>query len=117
MGLWDSELFDYQNLYDVPFNLDKVDRLHHHQTLMTHAMLFTGVDVEGETTRRWKVENSWGASSGKKGFYLMNDSWFGEYVFEVALPRHALPDILQAALNETPKTLPAWDPMGALATR
>ena len=117
MGLWDSELFDYQNLYDVPFDLDKVDRLHHHQTLMTHAMLFTGVDVDDETTRRWKVENSWGASSGKKGFYLMNDSWFGEYVFEVALPRDALPDSLRAALNETPKTLPAWDPMGALATR
>jgi bleomycin hydrolase len=115
IGLWDSELFDFANLYDAPFSMNKIDRLHHHQTLMTHAMLFTGVDVDAGQTRRWRVENSWGDSSGQKGFYLMNDSWFDEYVFEVALPLKALPDSLREALEQKPNVLPAWDPMGALA--
>jgi bleomycin hydrolase len=45
----------------------------------------------------------------------MNDSWFGEHVFEVAVRRSALPAELQARLDDAPIVLPAWDPMGALA--
>jgi bleomycin hydrolase len=82
---------------------------------MTHAMLFTGVDVVGDTTRRWRVENSWGDKNGRKGFYVMNDSWFDEYMFEVAVRREDLPADLQAVLEQEPIVLPAWDPMGALA--
>ena len=58
---------------------------------MTHAMLFTGVDVLDGDPRRWRVENSWGAERGKDGFYTMNDSWFDQYVFEIAARRSALP--------------------------
>ena len=45
----------------------------------------------------------------------MNDSWFDEYVFEIAVRRDRLPQELQAALEQEPIVLPAWDPMGALA--
>ena len=41
LGLWDAKLFDYEGIYDTPFALDKSGRLQYHQTLMTHAMLFT----------------------------------------------------------------------------
>ena len=82
---------------------------------MTHAMLFTGVDVLDGATRRWRVENSWGTDRGKDGFYTMNDSWFGQYVFEIAARKSALPADLQGALDAEPIVLPAWDPMGALA--
>jgi bleomycin hydrolase len=78
-------------------------------------MLFTGVDVVDGTTRRWRVENSWGEDNGQKGFYLMNDSWFDEYLFEIAARRSALPAALRAAIEEPPIVLPAWDPMGSLA--
>jgi bleomycin hydrolase len=82
---------------------------------MTHAMLFTGVDVLDGVARRWRVENSWGSERGKDGFYTMNDSWFDQYVFEIAARRDALPDELKQALDAEPIVLPAWDPMGALA--
>jgi bleomycin hydrolase len=82
---------------------------------MTHAMLFTGVDVLDGATRRWRVENSWGNENGIEGFYTMNDSWFDEYVFEIACRRDLLPEALQQALSAEPIVLPAWDPMGALA--
>jgi bleomycin hydrolase len=114
-GLWDAQLFDYASVYDTAFTLTKAERLVYCQTQMTHAMLFTGVDVVDGTPRRWRVENSWGEDSGQKGFYLMNDSWFDEYLFEIAAPKRFLPAALHTALEEDPIVLPAWDPMGSLA--
>ncbi|KUM99634.1 aminopeptidase [Streptomyces yokosukanensis] len=114
-GVWDAGLFDYAAVYDAPFTMDKATRLLHHDTQMTHAMLFTGVDVVDGNPRRWRVENSWGEEKADKGFWTMNDSWFGEHVFEIAVRRSALPPELAAALDLPPIVLPAWDPMGALA--
>jgi bleomycin hydrolase len=115
LGLWDAKLYDVESVYDVTFGLDKADRLLHGETQMTHAMLFTGVDLVDDVPRRWRVENSWGDEKADSGFWTMNDNWFGEHVFEVAVRRSALPADLQAALDEPPIVLPAWDPMGALA--
>ncbi len=116
LGLWDADLFDYQAVYQTKFAHGKADRLIYHQTLMTHAMLFTGVDVsDDDTPRRWRVENSWGDENGRKGFYVMNDSWFDQYMFEVAVHRDLLPDELIEASRLEPIVLPPWDPMGALA--
>ena len=114
-GIWDARLYDLPGVYGTEFELDKAGRLIFHETLMTHAMLFTGVDIADGKTRKWRVENSWGTERGKDGFYTMNDSWFDEYVFEIAARREVLPESLQQALGTEPIVLPAWDPMGALA--
>ncbi len=115
-GLWDARLFEYDKVYETEFALSKADRLLHHQTLMTHAMLFTGVDVDDSgNPRRWRVENSWGKENGQEGFYTMNDNWFDEHMFEIAARKKWLPATLQAALDEEPIVLPPWDPMGSLA--
>ena len=119
LGLWDSELYNYEAIYDTRSTLEKSDRLLYHQTCMTHAMLFTGVDVVGENEqqipRRWRVENSWGKDKGREGFYLMNDNWFDQYMFEIAARKEYLPAVFHAVLEEEPIILPAWDPMGSLA--
>jgi len=116
LGLWDKNLFDYEGVYDTTFNLNKAERLIYHQTAMTHAMLFTGVDVVNKHARRWRVENSWGEEKcGRKGFFVMNDSWFDEHMFEIATRKSALPKPLQKALKLPPIVLPPWDPMGSLA--
>jgi bleomycin hydrolase len=114
-AFWDAELYDLPSVYDTAFDLDKAARLAYHETAMTHAMLFTGVDVLEGVTRRWRVENSWGSDRGQDGFFTMNDSWFGQYVFEIAARKGVLPADLQRALDAEPIVLPAWDPMGALA--
>jgi bleomycin hydrolase len=115
LGIWDARLFDYEGVYDTPMSVEKDDRLLLHDTMMTHAMLFTGVDVLDGSPRRWRVENSWGDEKADKGFYTMNDNWFGEHVFEIAVRKDALTPELQRALDEDPIVLPAWDPMGSLA--
>jgi bleomycin hydrolase len=115
LGVWDASLYDYAAVYDHEVALDKAARLIYHDSAMTHAMLFTGVDVVDGVPRRWRVENSWGDEKGIKGFWTMNDSWFDEYVLEIAAPRRLIPDELAAHLDDDPIVLPAWDPMGSLA--
>ncbi len=115
LGIWDKDLYDYESLYQTTFSLNKADRLMYGETQMTHAMLFTGVDIVDGKARRWRVENSWGEEGGQKGFYTMNDTWFDEYTFEIAARKSYLSPELQAALDQKPIVLPAWDPMGALA--
>ena len=116
LGLMDAAMYDLESVYDTRFDeMDKAARLQYGETQMTHAMLFTGVDVVDGRARRWRVENSWGGETGQKGFYTMHDSWFDEYMFEISARRAYLPEALVAALDEPPIVLPAWDPMGALA--
>ena len=114
-GLWDANLFDVEGLYGIEYGMDKADRLRHNQTMMTHAMLFTGVDVVNGRPRRWRVENSWGTDTGQKGYYTMNDSWYDQYMFEIAAPTSYLNEKMLAGLEAEPVVLPAWDPMGSLA--
>ena len=115
IGIWDAHLFDYEGVYDTTFALNKAERLIYLQSSMNHAMLFTGVDIVDGQPRRWRVENSWSDESGKKGFFIMNDSWFDEYMFEIAARKSYLSKELQKALKLKPIVLPPWDPMGSLA--
>ena len=114
-GLWDANLFETNELYGVDYGMSKADRLRYGQTMMTHAMLFTGVDVYDGKPRRWRVENSWGDDSGQKGFYTMNDNWYDEHMFEIASPKKYLPEKMVEGLETVPIVLEAWDPMGSLA--
>eukprot|EP00605_Chrysophyceae_sp_TOSAG23-4_P002660 GSChrysophyteH1.ASY1.ANO1.2936.1 assembled CDS len=116
-GLWHAKLFDYESFYGCSYGMNKADRLIHGQTLMTHAMLYTGVDVDDDgKARKWRVENSWGeADCGVKGFFTMDDSWFSEHMFEIAAPSKYLTDRQKDGLKTEPVMLPAWDPMGSLA--
>ena len=115
-GIWDGKLFDYEGTYGIDLEMSKADELRFGESMMTHAMVFTGVDLdEAGSPRRWRIDNSWGDGMGDKGFWTMNDSWFDQHVFEIAVPKSRLPEEYLAALDSEPAVLPAWDPMGSLA--
>ncbi len=116
LGVMDVELYDYAGVYGTEFRLTKAEELDYGQSQMTHAMVFTGVnlDEDGKSTK-WRVENSWGEKGGDKGFMVMTDAWFDSYNYEVVVDRKYLsPDLLKI-LETEPIGLPPWDPMGALA--
>jgi bleomycin hydrolase len=116
LAVWDARMFDFEDLYGAKLELDsKAERLRYRRTAMNHAMLFTGVDEVRGKPKKWRVENSWGDKGEGKGFYVMNDSWFDEHMFEIAARRSRLPAALRSALEKPPIVLPAWDPMGSLA--
>lgn len=115
-GSWSLDLFDYKGIYNSDFTMSKEDRVCFGDSAMNHAMAFVGVNVlEDGTTNRWRVENSWGSDIAHKGYFTMDDDWFTEYVYEVAVPKSMLSEELQKALEKPAISLPAWDPMGALA--
>jgi bleomycin hydrolase len=115
-GMIDPDGFDFELVYGTPMGLDKAERLDYGESRMTHAMVFTGVDVDDDgQPRRWRVENSWGDRNGDKGYLSMSDRWFEEYLYEAAVYKRYVPEDLLAALEEAPTVLPPWDPMGALA--
>lgn len=114
-GIWDGNLYDYEGTYGIDLAMSKANELEYGESLMTHAMMFTGVDLVDGQPRRWRIENSWGDERGDKGFYTMNDSWFDQHVFEVAIRKDRLPAEVLAVTESEPLVLPAWDPMGSLA--
>ena len=117
LGVMDMDLFDFDSFYGTKFSMDKAARLEYGDSQMTHAMLFTGVDLDskGKPTK-WRVENSWGDKGGDKGYHIMTDKWFDNYNYEVVVHKSCLPDDL-VEIFETSEaiSLKPWDPMGALA--
>ena len=115
-GIMDTRLYNPDELFDVDFSMSKAERLDYGQSLMTHAMVLTGVDLVNGEPRKWKVENSWGDKVGEKGFFIMSDEWMDEYCYQVVVNKKFLPAELQKVFEtEEPQVLAPWDPMGALA--
>ena len=115
LGVMDMDLYDYSSVLSTDFSMDKATRLEYGDSLMTHAMLFTGVDIDGNKSTKWRVENSWGTKGGNKGYYLMTDKWFDEYNYEVVVDKKYLPKKILDLFKRKPVPLEPWDPMGALA--
>ncbi|MBR0164277.1 MAG: C1 family peptidase [Lachnospiraceae bacterium] len=105
-------------LFDTDFPMTKAERLDHAESMMTHAMAITGVNLDksGHPTQ-WKVENSWGKDRGKDGYYLMSDAWFDEYVYQILLDRHYFNQTQSKQFDKEPVVLKPWDPFGSLALR
>ncbi|KAI9364267.1 peptidase C1B, bleomycin hydrolase [Pilaira anomala] len=115
-GVMDTNVFDYKLTFNIDFNMSKAQRLLYGESAMTHAMMFTGVHLDKNNNPvRWRVENSWSETSGEKGFWIMSDEWFSEFVYQVVLEKAVVPKKLVELLDEKAIILPAYDPMGALA--
>jgi bleomycin hydrolase len=116
LGILDLDLYDYRSVYGVDFKAGKAERVEYGHSLMTHAMVFTGVDLDDAgKPLKWRVENSWGDKIGDKGFLVMSDGWFDAYMYEVVVDKRFIPTELLPLLETDPVALPPWDPMGALA--
>lgn len=108
-GYLDTNLYKLNDLFGVDLNMSKADRLRTGVGMVSHAMTLVGVDEDHGDVRQWKVENSWGDKSGAKGYYVMNNDWFNDYVYEVVVHKKYLTDE-QRKIAEGPITdLPLWD--------
>lgn len=182
LSVLDTKLLDKEMVFGPDAGdgvMSKADRLLYRESLMTHAMVFTGLNravpedekaggvlkgkgkgkgkdkgkaskgktkkgskgkgkgvkkaggkgkkakaVEGagpippefavEATK-WRVENSHGEKGAGKGFMIMTDEWFNEFMYQIAVNKATLAPEVLAILEQTPTVLPPWDPMGSLA--
>lgn len=115
-GIMDLNVIRADQLFGVSFPMDKAQRLDYGHSLMTHAMVFLGVNLDEQgRPNRWRVENSWGKEPGKDGYYVMSDDWFTEYTYQVVVHKKYLSQEAQEQLKAEPILLEPWDPMGSLA--
>ena len=110
-GLMVRGIYDYEALLGVNFGLTKSEQILYGESIPTHAMVFVGVDLVDKQARQWRVENSWGTERGNKGYWLMDDAWFDQYLYAVILPKKFLDKKTAAALSIEPIVLPPWDAM------
>ena len=118
-GIMDTAALDVDGLFGFPVEgcMSRAERLDYGESLMTHAMVLEGVnlDAEGKPTL-WKVENSWGDERGKDGFDSITDAWFDQYVYQVVVDKRFLAgDERKTFETEEAHVLAPWDPMGSLA--
>ena len=115
-GVMAEGMHDVTASMDIRLTQDKAGRLDYSESLMTHAMVLTGVDLdENGRAKKWKVENSWGEKVGNKGYFVASDAWMGEYTYQIVVRKEFLTAAELAAYEAEPLVLAPWDPMGALA--
>lgn len=114
-GIMALDAFDVNDLFDINFTMTKAERLDFGESLMTHAMVLTGVDIVDGQSTKWKVENSWGEKVGDNGFFVASDEWMDEYTYQIVVRKEFLTPEQLAAFEAEPTVLAPWDPMGALA--
>lgn len=114
-AMLDTKAVDYEALFNVDLKLSKEDALDYGYSMMTHAMTFTGVQMDGNEALRFKVENSWGEKFGYKGHFVMTSDWFDQYVYQVVVNKKYLTEKSRKDYEKEPKELKPWDPMGSLA--
>ena len=115
-GIMADGMYDFTSSMDIQLTQDKAGRLDYSESLMTHAMVLTGVDLdENGKANKWKVENSWGEKVGNKGYFVASDSWMDEYTYQIVVRKEFLTEAELAAYESEPIVLAPWDPMGALA--
>lgn len=113
-GTLDMNNLDYASLFRTEFPMDKKLRIQTYTSGSSHAMTLIAVDLDDEgRSRKWMVENSWGADSGYKGNLIMTDEWFDNYMFRVVVEKKYVPQDILKMLEQKPIQLPAWDPMFA----
>lgn len=113
-GLMRTDLFDYDEAYGVDMKMSKADRVRYQESVPSHAMVFTGVDVVAGKPRKWLVENSWGRAAGSGGMFTMYDPWFDEYMYTIIIHKKHLPASIAELFKQKPTVLPPWDPMFSL---
>lgn len=108
-GILAADLYETDTIFGIETKLNKKERLQTGASGSTHAMTFVGVDVVDGKPRQWKVENSWGTKVGDKGYFVMDDKWFDEYLFKVVVKKQYLPEKLVKIAESEATPVPCWD--------
>lgn len=111
-GYLDTENYDYGALLGTTFGMNKAERISTYDSGSTHAMTLTAVDLdENGKAKKWKVENSWGASYGQAGCLIMSDRWFREYMFRLVVDKKYVPAETLKQYEQKPVMVMPEDPL------
>lgn len=112
---WNDKSFDYVSSFGFDIKFSKEAMLDYRASAMNHAMVLTGVNLKNNVPTKWKIENSWGADNGEKGYYVMSASFFDHFAYQAVILKKYLNEDELKAITKEPTHLHPWDPMGTLA--
>ncbi|HNQ20690.1 MAG TPA: C1 family peptidase [Bacteroidales bacterium] len=111
IGLLDVNNYMYDTLFNMPFRMDKKQRILTFASGSSHGMNIIGVDTDAnDVPIRWLIENSWG-NAGYNGKLIMTDKWMDEYLFRLVVNKKYFSAETLKLLEQKPILLPSWDPM------
>ena len=113
-GLLTEKVFDWDRSFGIKLGTDKTKRFEYRESLPTHAMLISGVDMRDDKPIRWKIQNSWGPKVGHKGYFIMGNDWMEQYTYETVVNKKYLTDEQLAAYEKEPVMLPYWNAMNPI---
>lgn len=116
-GIFDLFTQRYTETENIEMELDKGSALLYRDSLMTHALLLCGVDMQNEKVTRWCAKNSFGEKTGQNGYAIMSPEWFGRYVYQAIIRKEIAAEFIKPDNYEKSRVryLEAWDPFGCLA--
>ncbi len=116
-GIHDVGLYDTKTFMNHSITMTKEEKLRYFASVPSHAMVIVGFHKDNNNEiQRWKIENSWGSSSGTSGFQLMTQKWFDRYVFQIVVHKYRLTvQELEIYNSDKIKVVEPWDPLGTLA--
>lgn len=111
-GYLDLDNYDYATLFGTTFPMNKAERIATFDSGSTHAMTLTAVDLdENGQPKKWKVENSWGATYGQNGCLIMSNPWFNEYTFRLVVDNKYVPENIMKVAQQKPIMVVPEDPL------
>ena len=87
-GILSNNLYDFKRIGIEKLKksiAEKYDFLNY-----DHAMLFTGVNIQDNEVKSWKILNSFGIQNNDKGYFILDDKFFDENVFLFAISKKYL---------------------------
>ncbi|WEV60024.1 C1 family peptidase [Bifidobacterium sp. ESL0728] len=113
-GYFSKNAVRVDELFGTDFSIDKANGLEYGDYPSNHAMTITGVNLdESGKPNRWKIENSWGKSTGTDGYYVADGEWFDQFVTEVIIRKEFLDDKTLKTTQAEPVILDPWQIISA----
>lgn len=109
-GSLDINNYNYSSLFGIDFSMDRKQQILTQQSGSTHGMALCGVELDkNEKPIKWKLENSWGADYGNRGYLTMTDQWFDLYFYRVVINKKYIDSKTLEILKQKPIEVPFYN--------
>lgn len=113
-GIWNDKQYDYENLFQIDLSLEKGEMLDSRECYFGHTMVITGIELEDNRIKRFKIKNSWGKSETNSGYWIATPSWMKKYLYQIVIKEdYMLKDEIELLKTKTIE-LNIWDSLAEL---